>query len=193
MNDGDAPRVFYLALLIVMVASSLIGTRLPFTKMVKMALAWVAVFGGFFILFSFRGEFVSLSQRLRAEATGTPLHDGAEVRIPMSDDGHFWIEAEVNGTSARFLVDSGASVTTIAETVAKAAKVDGSNGGYISTANGPARVSNGTVRRLQVASIERADFPVLINRNDDTNVLGMNFLSSLDSWRVERNYLVMVP
>lgn len=193
MNEGDAPRVFYLALLIVMVTSSLIGMRLPFGKMAKMALAWAAVFGGFFILFAFRGEFVSLGQRLRAEATGAPLQDGAEVRIPMSEDGHFWIEAKVNGTAARFLVDSGASVTTIAQPVAAAAGVQGSGSGYISTANGPARVANGTAGRLQVASIERTDFPVLINRNDDTNVLGMNFLSSLESWRVERNYLVLVP
>jgi aspartyl protease family protein len=32
-----------------------------------------------------------------------------------------------------------------------------------------------------------------INEADDVNLLGMNFLSSLDSWRVEGNYLVLQP
>jgi len=193
MSEGDGPRVFYLALLIVLVASSLIGMRLPLAKVAKMALGWIAVFGLFFILFSFRGEFASLGQRLRAEATGTPMQTGAEVRIPIAEDGHFWVSATVNGNEGRFLVDSGASVTTIAADLAREAGIQGTDAGYISTANGRARVSRGRASELQVASIERADFPVLINSNDDTNVLGMNFLSSLSSWRVERNYLVLVP
>jgi aspartyl protease family protein len=193
MSEGDGPRVFYLALLIVLVASSLIGMRLPLAKVAKMALGWVAVFGLFFILFSFRGEFIGLGQRLRAEAIGTPMQNGAEVRIPIAEDGHFWVSATVNGSEGRFLVDSGASVTTIAADFAREAGIQGSDAGFISTANGRARVSRGRAGKLQVASIERTDFPVLINSNDDTNVLGMNFLSSLGSWRVERNYLVLVP
>jgi predicted aspartyl protease len=30
-----------------------------------------------------------------------------------------------------------------------------------------------------------------INDRDETNVLGMNFLSTLSGWRVEGNYLVL--
>ena len=45
----------------------------------------------------------------------------------------------------------------------------------------------------QVGEIARSELPVLVNANDGTNVIGMNFLSSLQSWRVEGNYLVMKP
>ena len=193
MNEGDTPRVVYLVLMIVLVASSLVGMRLPIAKVAKMALAWVAVFGLFFMIFAFRGEFRSLGQRLRAELTGAPLQTGAEVRIPMSEDGHFWVTGNINGTTARFLVDSGASTTTISQAVAREAGVEPSGSGVISTANGTARVGRGSAGRLEIGSIERTDFTVLINSNDNTNVLGMNFLSSLQSWRVEGNYLVLRP
>ena len=31
----------------------------------------------------------------------------------MAIDGHFWVDAQVNGKTVKFLVDSGATVTTI--------------------------------------------------------------------------------
>jgi aspartyl protease family protein len=191
MSDGDAPRVLYLVLCIVLVASSLVGMRLPIAKAAKMVLAWVAIFGLFFMIFAFRGEFSALGQRLRAEATGTPVDDGAEIRVPMSDDGHFWVSGQVNDAQVRFLVDSGASTTTISQDSARAAGVVPRDSGYISTANGTVQVGRGYADRLRVGSIERLEFPLLINPHDDTSVLGMNFLSSLNGWRVEGNDLVL--
>lgn len=193
MNDGDAPRVLYLILCIVLVASSLIGMRLPLAKVAKMVLAWVAIFGLFFMIFAFRGEFTALGQRLKAEATGTPVDNGAEIRIPIADDGHFWVSGQVNGVQIRFLVDSGASTTTISQDAARSAGIVPRDTGYISTANGTAQVGRGYADRLRIGSIERLEFPLLINPNDDTSVLGMNFLSSLNGWRVESNYLVLRP
>lgn len=193
MSEGDAPRVFYLVLMIVLVASSLVGMRLPIAKVAKMILAWVAIFGLFFILFTFRGEFHTLGQRLKAEVTGEPVMAGRELRIEMAEDGHFWVTGDVNDARIRFLVDSGASTTTISDASARSAGVQGTQRGYITTANGTAPVSLGRAERLTVGSIERADFPVLINANDDTNVLGMNFLSSLAGWRVENGVLILQP
>ena len=44
------------------------------------------------------------------------------------------------------------------------------------------------VARAQVALKEYDTFT-----QDDVNLLGMNFLSSLNGWRVEGNYLVLQP
>lgn len=119
--DGTAPNALYLALLLVLVGSSLIGMRLPLAKALKMLLAWVAIFGVVFILFAFRDDFSALGQRLRAEATGAPIEQGEELRIPIASDGHFWVEAALNGHKACFLVDSGASITTISRATAEEA------------------------------------------------------------------------
>ena len=61
----------------------------------------------------------------------------------------------------------------------------------VETANGAAPIIQASADRLEVGSISRADFPIDINDGDQTNVLGMNFLSSLSGWRVEGNYLVL--
>ena len=192
MSGDEAPRALYLMLLLVLVGSALIGMRLPLAKALKMALAWVAIFAVVFILFAFRDDFSALGQRLRAEATGAPIDQGEELRIPIASDGHFWVEAALNGRSARFMVDSGASVTTISRATAEAAGVKvGSERGYVSTANGVIAMSRARVDRFRVGGIQRTDFRVFVNDADSTNVLGMNFLSSLEGWRVEGNYLVL--
>ena len=193
MSD-TGPSVVYYVLAIVLVASSLIGMRLPLAKAAKMILAWVAIFGVAFILFAFRSEFSAFGQRLRAEATGTPMVVGEEVRIPIAEDGHFWAHGTVNGRATSFLVDSGASVTTLSAKSAEAAEVPATRlAAVVSTANGNVPMKRGTAERLAVGSIERSDFTVFINDRDETNVLGMNFLSSLSSWRVEGNHLVLTP
>ena len=114
------------------------------------------------------------------------------MRIPISDDGHFWVDAAVNGHQMRFLVDSGASITTISTSAAE--QVGLSTGLQISsveTANGDVKMVRGHADHLRVGDIKRSNFGININPNDATNVLGMNFLSSLSSWQVERRYLIL--
>ena len=193
MND-DGPYVVYGIIAAVFVASSLVGMRLPIGKALKMLLAWIAIFGVAFVLFSFRSEFSSIGQRLRAEATGTPIEQGGEVRIPIGDDGHYWAWAKLNGRDVRFMVDSGASVTTISRATAVAAGVPiGSERTIVNTANGRTWVTKGRAESLEIGSIRREDFPIDVNEQDDTELLGMNFLASLQGWRVEGNYLVLRP
>lgn len=188
------PYIVYYVIAATFVASALFGMRQPIGKTLKMVLAWVAIFGVAFILFSFRGEFSSFGQRLKAEALGTPIEDGKALRIPMADDGHFWVNAKINGRDVRLMVDSGASITTVSRNVAEAAGMEiGNEHVLVSTANGMARATKGWASRLEVGSIARTDFPVDINENDDVNLLGMNSLSTLSSWRVEGNYLVLQP
>ena len=193
MSDR-APDVLYYAMAILLVLSSVIAMKLPLAKALKIAAAWVAIFAGFFILFAFRSDFLAFGQRLKAEAVGSAIAEGQEVRIPMADDGHFWVEATVNGRPSRFLIDSGASTTTISRELARTAGVpDTGPRIVVDTANGPAPATRAYADHLEVQSIKRADFPIDINDRDQTNVLGMNFLSSLTGWRVERNYLVLRP
>lgn len=122
---------------------------------------------------------------------------GDEVRIPMSRDGHFWAEVELNGTKRRMLVDSGATVTALSEATAAAAgvKADATLVPLLmKTANGTVRADAGTVDRLDIDGIEATKLKVVISPGlGDTDVLGMNFLSELASWRVEGRTLILTP
>ena len=122
---------------------------------------------------------------------------GDEVRIPMARDGHFWADVSLNGTEGRMLVDSGATVTALSETTAQLAgvKTDATLVPLLmTTANGTVRAAAGTVERLAIGGIEAEALKGVISPGlGNTDVLGMNFLSKLQSWRVEGRTLILVP
>lgn len=184
----------YLLMAAMLVFGSLMSRREPAAKMLTMALAWIAIFGAGFVLFTFRDNLGWVAARLKAEAVGTPVEQGRETRIPMAIDGHFWVDAKVNGHDVKFLVDSGATTTTIDRQTANDAGVEVSprRDLYVRTGNGIVRVASGRAAQLSVGSIVRRDVSLEIADNDDLNVLGMNFLSSLSRWGVEGRWLILV-
>jgi len=184
----------YILMAIMLVLGSLMARREPVAKMVTMAIAWIVVFAAGFVLFTFRDNFGYLAQRLKAEATGSPVTQGRETRIPMAIDGHFWVHAKLNGRDVKFLVDSGATMTTIDRGTANEAgvRVSPRADEYVRTGNGIIRVSSGTADELTVGSIVRQNVGLQVAENDDLNVLGMNYLSTLSRWGVEGRWLILV-
>ena len=185
----------YILMAVMLVLGSLMARREPIAKLFTMALAWIAIFAAGFVLFTFRDNFGWVAQRLKAEAFGSPVQQGRETRIPMAIDGHFWVEGKVNGQAMKFLVDSGATMTTIDLQSAERAGVQMSKrrDEFVRTGNGIIRVRSGRADTLTIGGIERTDVGVQIADNDDLNVLGMNFLSSLTRWGVEGRWLVLEP
>ena len=183
----------YILMAIMLVLGSLMARREPMAKLVTMALAWIVIFAAGFVLFTFRDDFGYLAQRLKAEAIGSPVSEGKETRIPMAIDGHFWVNAKLNGRDVKFLVDSGATMTTIDRQTANdtGVQVSPKADEYVRTGNGIIRVSSGLADELSVGSIVRHDVGLQIAENDDLNVLGMNYLSSLSRWGVEGRWLVL--
>lgn len=194
MSNDTMLGGLYLLMAAMLVLGALMTRREPAAKLVTMALAWVAIFGGGFVLFTFRDNLGWVAQRLKAEAVGTPVEQGKETRIPMAMDGHFWVDARVNGKQVKFLVDSGATTTTIDRATAKSAGVpiSANRDQYVRTGNGIVRVASGQAADLAVGGITRHDVQLQIADNDDLNVLGMNYLSSLSRWGVEGRWLVLV-
>jgi len=185
----------YILMAVMLILGTLMSRREPWAKLVSTAVMWTAIFAAGFILFTFRDNFGWVAQRLRAEAIGTPVIQGRETRIPMAIDGHFWVEGRVNGVEVKFLVDSGATMTTIDRETAIRAGVPVSPrpDQYVRTGNGIIRVSSARANDLKIGGIDRQNVGLQIADNDNLNVLGMNFLSSLSRWGVEGRWLVLVP
>lgn len=122
---------------------------------------------------------------------------GDEVRIRMARDGHFWANVSLNGVERRMLIDSGATVTALSEETASAARIQRDSDivpVILRTANGTAPARPGTVEELRVGNITATNLKVVTSPAlGGFDVLGMNFLSRLASWRVEGRTLVMVP
>jgi aspartyl protease family protein len=198
VNDGDQALSFvYLIGILVLVVSALMVRRVPIGQGLKMFAGWVLIFLAAFVAFALKDDFMALGKRVMAESRGEGqiVAVGKELRIRKSMDGHFWVNGELNGKKVRFLVDSGATVTSISSDTAALADIEpGGLPAIVQTANGTVQVGRARAERLKVGSIERRNMAVHVSEAfGPMNVLGMNFLSSLSGWGVEGQWLVLKP
>jgi aspartyl protease family protein len=197
MEDG--PSLIWGIVCVILLISSLAARRLPMAYVGKAALAWVAIFAALFAIFSFRFEFISIWERVKADISGTSGQtvNSEVIELRRQDDGHYWLQAEVNGNPVRFMIDSGATITAINAQTATDTGVDVDSNGYpmiLDTANGRVAAKRGYVKKIEIGSHTIVDHKVVVSENfGDTNVLGMNFLDSMKSWKVERNMMVLQP
>ena len=123
--------------------------------------------------------------------------EGGETRVPLARDGHFWLRAEINGHPARFLVDTGATLTAVSAETAIASGLDPRDAGLpvrMQTANGTVAAELTTIDELRFGNVAARGLDAIIAPGlGPTNVIGMNLLSRLQSWRVENNELILVP
>jgi len=198
VNQGadQAVHVLYLLGVLVLVGSAFAVRRVKLGAAAKMFAAWVLIFAAAFIVFTFKDEFAALGDRLLLAARGGDVIEAApgETRVRLAPDGHYWVEAELNGERVRFLIDSGATTTSISEATARRVGITPRAGvpALVKTANGTVPVQRGRAESLRVGNIERRNVAVHISEAfGDMNVIGMNFLSSLRSWGVEGRTLIL--
>lgn len=186
MSDRGADMLFY-ALLLILPLAGLIARRPPLGQTLKMALAWVGIFAVGLLAVSQRDRLPNLFSDQRVS--------GGETRIRQDADGHFYVEAEIDGVKRRMLIDSGATTTALSVGTAKALGLDLNESPFaalIQTANGRVAADTARVKELSVGSIRMRDLGVVVSPAfGDTDVLGMNFLSRLASWHVDGQTLVM--
>ena len=115
----------------------------------------------------------------------------------MSADGHFWANVSINGVKRRMLIDSGATITAFSERTAAAAGLKAEPGllpVILKTANGAAQARTATIEEMRLGNIVARDLKAIVSPGlGNMDLLGMNFLSKLKSWRVEEGTLVLVP
>lgn len=123
--------------------------------------------------------------------------DGKEVRIRMGPEGHFFATVSLNGVRRRMLIDSGATVTAISTDTAAEAGLKPDLDPVpvvLQTANGAVAAKTATVPELRLGAIVARKLKVVVSPAfGDMDVIGMNFLSKLASWRVEGKTLILVP
>ncbi len=198
MPEGvDAIRMIWLVVALVIVGSALFARRVSLGFLVRSVLGWLLLIAGATFAVTHRHALAGLFERASATLGADEQQvDGGVVRIRMADDGHFWAKVRINGVQRRMLIDSGATITAISAATADAAGIEagGALPVMIETANGTVPASRGRIDRLSIGSLSTRDLGVVISdRFGPLDVLGMNFLSRLHSWRVEDNVLILEP
>jgi aspartyl protease family protein len=198
-NDNDRTlQILYLCLMLAALSVG-VAARLqarPGTTLSHLG-TWFVIFAGLILIYSYRDEFAALRTRFVAElvpAEGQQT-DPQSIVFPLSQDGHFHVNANVDGHDITFLVDTGASDIVLTPDDARAIGLDPDNLNYTN----PAMTANGTVmgapvqiNRLQVGPIEVMEIPATVNRAPmPVSLLGMEFLRRLRSWSVEDGRLTL--
>ena len=122
---------------------------------------------------------------------------GGEMIFQRASDGHFHVEAEVDGTIIRFMVDTGASDVVLTQSDAERLGFDTAALDYTqvySTANGTVYGAPIRLNSMTVGSIRLDDVRASVNSGEmDGSLMGMSFLSRLSGFTVEGDRLILRP
>jgi len=97
--------------------------------------------------------------------------------------GHYITQGSINGTSMRFLVDTGATFIALGASDARRAGIDPHKGtpGMTQTANGVTRVWKVKLNNVKIGSITLTNIDATVHEKDLPIVLlGMSFLNRMD-------------
>ena len=113
---------------------------------------------------------------------------------PANERGHVILDAAVNGASVRLLVDTGASLVTLTPADARAAGIAPGELVFnyrVSTANGFARMASVTLREIRIGQLSIYDVPAAVLEHLNISLLGMSFLSRLQSYEMRDGKLTI--
>lgn len=195
MSDDRGVYILLGLLALTLPLSSLLTRRPPARAVIRAVVGWAIIAGVLFLGFSNRARLTEVAADL-GERLGLAeqVVEGDTVRIRQSPDGHFYATARLNGVQRRMLIDSGATTTAISEATARAIGVTPRRVPpvVITTANGMVEAARGRIETVRIGSLETRDLPIVVSPAfGDFDVIGMNFLSRLRSWRVEGGTLVL--
>ena len=192
-----AHSTLYLVLGVLLVAS-ILARRVPVLRTLVSFMLWGGMLALLFALVAQRERFDPwLGQAAAALNIESQKVAGGETRIRMSPDGHFYVRANIGGYEKRLLVDSGATITALSPATAARAGVTVRPAMFpvlLKTANGTIEAQTGEIAELSFGNVVARDLAVVVSPAfGDVDVIGMNFLSRLKSWRVEGRTLILVP
>jgi len=110
----------------------------------------------------------------------------ASATLTADAAGHFLTIGNVNGTTIRFIVDTGASTISIGASDARRIGIDPSKGqmGYSQTANGVTQVSLVKLNSVRVGDIVLNNVDATVHQQDlPFALLGMSFLNRMEMQR----------
>ncbi|MCK0196193.1 TIGR02281 family clan AA aspartic protease [Ancylobacter sp. 6x-1] len=200
---GDiAHLVAYGALALVAGAATVAAFTGRLAEALKALLLWVVIAGTIAVSYSFRYELHAAAYRVLAEIApgyAVPLAgaSGPAVEVARARDGDFNIRVEVNDARIPMLVDTGASSVVLTPDDARTVGLPVDFLRYdipIDTANGRGKAASVVLDSISIGgSIQERRVPALVASEGmlKHSLLGMSFLSRLESFEIRGEKLVL--
>lgn len=203
--DGDqTTRLIYLTVLLVILVGSIKLGRGRSAGSLRYLGIWVLIAAALIVIYTYRAPVLDFASPVLRELAPSRVSEVTgpegtrEIVVMRADDGHFHIDAEANGASVRFLVDTGASGTVLTMEDAARAGINVDALAFnrpVQTANGMAYYASARLDSLAIGPYRLESVPVGVMPEQamNTSLLGMNTIDQFKSWRVEGNRMVLVP
>ena len=123
-----------------------------------------------------------------------PASDARSVVLERSSDGHYYADAEVNGTSVHFLVDTGSSTIALSEADAKKAGINIAPEDFAligEGASGMVRGKDMTLDRVKLGEIDQHGVKAAIIEGATTSLLGADYLDTMDEIVIRKDEMTL--
>lgn len=201
-TGDETARFVYLLCLLVLVGAGFGAFRGRLPQALRAAGIWLLVGLGLVTLYAYRAPLERFAAPVLAvldPSRAVEVVDGAggrSVEVARGPDGHFHVEALVNGTSVDFLIDTGATGTVLTERDAGRAGIPLETLSFtraVRTANGMTFEARVRLETFEIGPFRLRDVGAGVLPDDrlDGSLLGLNVLDRFASWRMENDRLIL--
>jgi aspartyl protease family protein len=204
LNEDDSLRLVYLSVLLVMLIGSIGLGRTRAAAKFRYLGVWLLIAVGLVAIYAYRAPVLELAAPVLRELRPSRVVEAVgaegerELVVRRASDGHFRVDADVNGVPVRFLVDTGASTTVLTQADARRVGIDPATLTFdraVQTANGLAFFARAFLTSFSIGPYHLASVPVGVMPAGalDTSLLGMSTINRFSSWRIDGDQMVLVP
>lgn len=201
LTEQQTGQLIPLIVILVALAASLFARqRHKLSDLVGNLAIWAGIFVVIIVGYTYRDDLSGVASRVFGElipGVATVDAERGTATFRAGRDGHFPVNAQVNGADIVTIFDTGASAVVLTEPDARKAGIDVENLRFdvaVSTANGTGRAAVVRLARLEVGGIVRTNVRAFVAEKGalDTSLLGMSFLETLTRYSVSSNALELV-
>jgi len=193
MTEDALLRLVYLSVLgAAIVAGVFAAYRGRMATGIQHALVWVLIILGLVAVYGLREDLMAALQPGAAVE-----RQGGALVLRRAADGHFHLNAEVNGAPVEFLVDTGASDLVLSRRDARRAGIDPDEIAYTRramTANGQVSIAPVRLDKVEISGIETRDVPAVVGSEGlFGSLMGMSYLDRWSRVTVEGDRMTLEP
>lgn len=120
--------------------------------------------------------------------------NSVEVTLQRESDRHYYADANVNGTSVHFLVDTGASEIALTEADAKKVGIAVDPGKYELLGEGASGIVRGQyveLKNVELDGIKQANAKAVVLQGASVSLLGQPFLENVDEIVIRKGEMTL--
>lgn len=190
LTQGEWTNLIYSILLLsVMISSMFIRSTTDNGKKFKNLAIWLTIILVIALLYNNRFLFKNFVP-YQAYDNGKD-----ELKITKSNDNHFYIAINIDNKKVLFLIDTGATTTTLTLSDAKRLGIDIDRLNFnvpLNTANGVSFGASTEVYNIKIGDFTIDSMWVLVSKDlDGKSLLGMNFLNKLNGYDIRQDKMTL--